>query len=146
MPRRIEIKIELSEKEAAKVMYEMLWNEKTAIVKRAKILHYANIGTKSLTELCNLSDCKQVAVKNVLRLFENNGIEVMYDVSRGKKKSRLDDFEQEIEEYFDKNPPRSICEAIKMIKEKFGITITETPLRNWLKKSNLLTENQKVYR
>ena len=28
MPRRIEIKIELSEKEAAKVMYEMLWNEK----------------------------------------------------------------------------------------------------------------------
>ncbi len=42
--------------------------------------------------------------------------------------------ESELLKEFEQNPPSSIPEAVSRIKEKFGITLTETPVRYWLKK------------
>lgn len=70
----------------------------------------------------------------------------IYECSRGIKKSALDKIEMELLDEFEKNPPSSIPEAVSRIKEKFGITLTETPVRNWLRKRGFVTSNQSRYR
>ncbi len=52
MPKKREIKIELTEKEAAIVHYEMEWGRNDSIKRQVKILYYANYGTETLKELC----------------------------------------------------------------------------------------------
>ena len=58
----------------------------------------------------------------------------------------LDSIETELLAEFEKNPPSSIPEAVSQIKEKFGITLTETPVRYWLRKRGFVTSNQSRYR
>ena len=78
-------------------------------------------------------------------LFETMGVEAMYKCQRGKRPSRLDAISDELEEYFDKNPPSDAPNAVRMIKERFGIVITVTPVKNWLKAKAIHTKKQKVY-
>ena len=51
--------------------------------------------------------------------------------------------EKEIEEELDRHPAKSVPEIIVMLKEKFEITITATPVRNWLKKRGIITDKPK---
>ena len=67
----------------------------------------------------------------------------MYQCKRGKRPCQLDAYAKEIEEELDKHPAKSVLGVIIMLKEKFGITITATPVRNWLKKRSIPTEKQK---
>ena len=78
----------------------------------------------------------------LLERYEKDGMTAMYQCRRGKRPCQLDAYEKEIEEELDRNPAKSIREIIEMLKEKFGITITETPVRNWLKKGVSLQTNQ----
>lgn len=52
----------------------------------------------------------------------------------------LDSIEKELLAEFEKNPPSSIPEAVSQIKEKFGITLTETPVRYCLEKGASLPQ------
>ena len=47
---------------------------------------------------------------------------------------------------FEKVPPSSVPEAVSRIKEKFGISLTETPVRYWLKKKGFVASDQSRYR
>lgn len=62
------------------------------------------------------------------------------------QKSALDAIESELLKEFEQAPPSSIPEAVSQIKEKFGITLTETPVRYWLRKNGFVTSNQSRYR
>ena len=46
------MKIELNAKEEALVYYESEWGRNESIKRAARILHYANIGTETMRELC----------------------------------------------------------------------------------------------
>jgi len=58
----------------------------------------------------------------------------------------LDAIESDLLKEFEQDPPSSIPEAVSQIKEKFGITLTETPVRYWLRKKCFVTSNQSQYR
>lgn len=138
--------IKLNKEEDAIIYYEKVLGENITIQKRAAVIFYASKGIYTITEIHRKSGCTQVFVRSTLKGYAEKWIGYIYDCSRGVKKSALDKIETELLEEFEKNPPSSIPEAVSRIKEKFGITLTETPVRYWLKKRGFATSNQSRYR
>lgn len=143
---KVSIKIELNQKEDAIVYYEKTLGSNITIQKRATVLYHASKGAESLTELHKCCGCTRVFVRATLKGYGEKGIGYIYECSRGIKRSALDSIESELLAEFDKNPPSSIPEAVSRIKEKFGITLTDTPVRYWLRKKGFVTSNQNRYR
>lgn len=140
------ITIALNEKEDAEIYYEKALGKSITIRKRATVIYYASKGVNTVTELHIKSGCTRVFVRSTLKGYAEKGISYIYECSRGIKKSALDKIEKELLEEFEKNPPFSIPEAVARIKEKFGITLTETPVRYWLRKRGFVTSNRSRYR
>ncbi len=110
------------------------------------MIFYAAKGDNNITEIHRKSGCTQVFVRSTIKGYLEKGIDYIYECSRGIKKSVLDSIEMELLAEFEKNPPSSIPKAVSQIKEKFGITLTETPVRYWLRKRGFVTSNQSRYR
>ncbi len=140
------IKIELNEKEDAIIYYEKTLGKNITIKKRAAVIYYASKGISSITELHRNCGYTRIFIKSALKGYAEKGIDYIYECRRGIKKSALDAIESELLKEFEQNPPSSIPEAVSRIKEKFGITLTETPVRYWLKKRGFVTSNQSQYR
>jgi len=138
--------IKLSKKEDAIIYYEKTLGESITTRKRATVIFYASRGEYTITEIHRKSGFTQVFVRSTIKGYLEKGIDYIYDCSRGIKKSVLDSIEKELLAEFEKNPPSSIPEAVSRIKEKFGISLTETPVRYWLKKRGFVTSNQSRYR
>ena len=145
MPKKREIKIELNAKEEAKVHYEMEWGKNESIKRQAAILYYANQGTKTMTEFCQKTGFDPKTVSRMLSLYETMGIEAIYKCQRGKRINHLEQISDELEAYFDKNPPADVPEAVSVIREIFHVNITVTPVRYWLKAKAIRTKSQEVY-
>ena len=94
----------------------------------------AGQGAESRTELCKRADAGKAAVNRILKKYSVYGVETVYQCSHGKRRNHLDEIGEELEMYFDENPPESVPDAVQKIKEHFGVMITETPVRIWLKK------------
>ena len=139
------IKIELSPEEDAILYYEKTMGRNQTIRQRASILYEAGQGAESMTAISRKLCCGQQNVRRVLERFEEKRMESLYPCARGKRPNQLDRIEKELTEELNRNPVRSVPEAVTMLKEKFGISITETPVRNWLKKRGINTEKQKQY-
>lgn len=146
MGTKVKINIQLTEKEAALIHYEMEFGRNEAIKKQARILHYANQGTGTMTELCEKTGSCYRTVNRMLTLYETMGAKAIYQCKRGKRINHLEQISDELEAYFNENPPTDVPDAVRKIKEHFGINITATPVRYWLKKKAIRTKNQKVCR
>ncbi len=139
------IKIELSPKEEALVHYESEWGRNESIKRQARILYQANIGTGTMKEMCEKTGYDYETITRVLRLYETLGINAIYQCKRGKRINHLEQISDELEEFFNENPPTDVPDAVRKIKERFGITITATPVRYWLKAKAIRIKSQKVY-
>ena len=138
--------IKLNKKEDAIIYYKKTLGENITTRKRAAVIFYAAKGDNTITEIHRKSGCTQVFVRSTIKGYLEKGIDYIYECSRGIKKSVLDSIETELLAEFEKNPPSSIPEAVSQIKEKFGITLTEPPVRYWLRKRGFVTSNQSRYR
>lgn len=145
MPKKCEIKIELNPKEAALVHYEMEWGRNESIRRQARILYIAGQGTKTKTELCEKTGHDHKTVDHILKMYEQLGVDAVYQCKRGQRVNHLEQIADELTEFFDKNPPSDIPDAVRKIRENFHINITATPVRNWLKAKDIRTKSQKVY-
>ena len=97
---------------------------------------------ESIKELSEITGINRDYIQPTLDGYEEKGIDYIYECSRGKKKSRLDTIESELLEDFAKNPPASIPEAVSRIKRDYGIEITDTPVRYWLRKKGFVISSQ----
>lgn len=140
------IKIKLKEKEDAIIYYEKTVSKNITTRKRATVIYYASKGISNITELHRRCGYTRVFIRNTLNGYTEKGINYIYECRRGIKKSALDAIESDLLKEFEQTPPSSIPEAVSRIKEKFGITLTETPVRYWLKKRGFVTSNQSRYR
>ena len=146
MPTKKAIKIALTEKEEALLHYESYFGKNASVKKHARILYEAGQGAESRTELCKRADAGKAAVNRILEKYTVYGVETVYQCSHGKRRNHLDEIGEELEMYFDENPPESVPDAVQKIKEHFGVVITETPVRIWLKKEISLPEVKKYTR
>ena len=134
------IKIELSQEEDAKIYAEKTLGRNVTIQKRAAVIYYASQGAESITELSQKCSCSRNFVCRTIKGYAEKGINYIYECSRGIKHSELDNIEAELLADFEKNPPSSIPEAVSRIKENYGIELTDTPVRYWLRKSASLSQ------
>ena len=142
MPKYRPIKIMLNEQEDAEVYYQKVCGKNAAIRCHARILYYAGQGTDSMKELCEKAECDYATARLLLERYEKDGMMAIYQCKRGKRPCQLDAYAKEIEEELDRHPAKSVSEVVIMLKEKFGITITATPVRDWLKKRGIPTKKQ----
>ena len=141
-----EIKIELTEKEDAQIYAEKTLGRNKTIQKRAKVIYYASKGAESIKELSEITGINRFYVSQTLNGYKEKGIGYIYECSRGKKQSILDTIESELLEDFAKNSPSSIPEAVSRISKDYGIRITDTPVRYWLKKRGFVISSQDRFR
>lgn len=146
MATKRKIKIELSAKEEALVHYEMEWGRNHSIKKQAKILYNANQGAASLTEFCERTECDPKTVNRMLKLYATMGVNAIYQCKRGKRINHLEQISDELEAYFNENPPSSSSEAVRIIREQFHVNITATPVKYWLKAKAIRTKSQEAFR
>ncbi len=112
----------------------------------ANILYNADKETENLKELYELADCDYQTAKRILNGYKEKDIAIIYQRARGKRRNHLDERAEEIIKVPDENPPSSVPAVTVMLKEKFGIEITETPVRYWLQKKGIVTAEQEQYR
>lgn len=141
-----EIKIELTEKEDAQIYAEKTLGRNKTIQKRAKVIYYASKGAESIKELSEIARINRFYVSQTLNGYKEKGIGYIYECSRGKKQSILDTIESKLLEDFAKNSPSSIPEAVSRISKDYGIRITDTPVRYWLKKRGFAISSQDRFR
>ncbi|GEM_PF-2000902 len=101
MPKKIEMKIELTEKEEALLHYEIFFGKNASVKKHARILYEAGRGAESLTELCKRADAGKAAVSRLMKKYTEYGVKAIYQCSRGKRRNHLDEIGEELEAYFD---------------------------------------------
>lgn len=140
------IKIELSQEEDAKVYAEKTLGRNISIKKRAAVIYCASQGAESITELSKKCSCSRSYVIRTINGYIAKGIDYIYECSRGIKHSVLDKIEAELLADFEKTPPSSIPEAVYRIKENYGISLTDTPVRYWLRKKGFIISNQNQFR
>lgn len=145
MGTKRKINIQLSAKEAALVHYEMEYGRNGTIKKQARILYYANQGADTMAEICaKTGNCYRM-VNRMLNLYGTLGTKAIYQCKRGKRINHLEQIADELEAYFNQNPPNDVPDAVRKIKEKFNIEITATPVRRWLKAKAIRIKSQKAY-
>lgn len=145
MGTKCKINIQLNQKEYALVHYEMEFGRNKTIKNQAKVLYYAHQGTDTITELCKKTENCYRTVTQILKLYETMETDAIYQCKRGKRIHHLEQISDELEAYFDENPLKDVPDAVRKIKENFGIPITATPVRYWLKAKAIRTKSQKAY-
>ena len=85
-------------------------------------------------EILNKMDISLNSMLTYIKDYQKHGLESIYTNNYKGPVSRLEVKADEIIEEFTKNPPKSLKGGCSRIKERFGISITETPLRYFLKK------------
>ena len=117
MGTKCKINIQLNQKEYALVHYEMEFGRNKTIKNQAKILYYAHQGTDTITELCKKTENYYRIVARILKLYETMGTDAIYQCKRGKRIHHLEQTSDELEAYFDENPPKDVPDAVRKIKE-----------------------------
>ena len=146
MATKRKVKIELNSKDAALVHYQSEWGRNDSIKRAARILYYANIGTETMKEMCEKTGYNYETIVRMLKLYETMGVDAIFQCKRGERINHLNQISDELEAYFNENPPTDVPDAVRKIKEHFGITITATPVRYWLKAKAIRIKSQKAYR
>ena len=98
MGTKRKVKIELNAKEEALVHYESEWGRNESIKRAARILHYANIGTETMRELCEKTGYDFETVSRMLKLYQTMGVDAIYQCRRGKRINHLEQISDELNE------------------------------------------------
>lgn len=137
------IEINVNEKDL-----EILKKERKSNIRKvrekASAIYFRTIGysEEKIREATGLS---VTTILSHIKNYKTYGIEYIYTTNYKKKTAILDPYADEIKHDFESNPPQTIAEAITRIKDKFGVEIKDTAMRNFLKKKGLHTKKQEAF-
>jgi transposase len=83
-------------------------------------------------DICRLSRISENTLRSYLRQFQEGGVERLKRLDFAKPVSELADHREALEDYFRKNPPRSISQAAADIERLTGIRRGLTQVRKFL--------------
>jgi|GEM_PF-6266643 len=86
--------------------------------------------------ICSALDICPNTLRSVFRIYNEGGIEKLKEINVYRPQSELKEFSATIEDYFKKNPHRSINAAVAKIKALTGVGRKETQIRKFLKDMN----------
>lgn len=101
------------------------------VQKRLHVLYFKSLGYAH-KDICLLAGVSYTTIETVLKLYREQGFEEVCNVTYPCPTSALDSHRITIEEYFRQNPPATIAEACKVIKDLTGVERKSTQIRHFL--------------
>lgn len=102
------------------------------IQKRLEALYLKSQGLQH-AEICRLLRVSRASISNWLKAYREYGLEGVKRLNYRKKWGELTSHQETIEEYFQKNPPKTVQEAMRVIKEVTGLERKRTSVYRFLK-------------
>ena len=136
------IEIKVTKKDRKILTQQSKKNVKEKVRNRAKVILLRADGCTE-RQIINKTDLSLNTILTYIKDYNKYGLKSIYTNNCKGRKSRLENDKEKILKNFERNPPKSIAEGCTRISDEFGIQITETPLRTFLKKTGYLTKKQK---
>jgi transposase len=83
--------------------------------------------------IAKVADCSRSTVQRTLSAYLDGGLDAVRVLPAKEGHSELDEHRASLEEFFTKNPPRSIKQARQIIEEKTGIRRSLSQVRHFLR-------------
>lgn len=101
------------------------------VQKRLHLLYFKALGYAH-KDICLLAGVSYTTLETVLKLYHEHGFDEVCNVTYPCPGSALDSHRVTIEDYFRKNPPATVAEACKIIKDLTGVERKTTQVRCFL--------------
>jgi transposase len=132
------IQINFSEEEIKQLNDERYHYPHPLVQKRMEAL-YLKSQKLSHQQICQICQISKPTFIVYLKKYQEGGKESLKKLGYRGQASELNQHNITIEEYFQKNPPRTATEASAMIEELTGIKRSPTQVREFMKKIGMKT-------
>jgi transposase len=126
------ISIKFTEEEKKLLHYERFNHPHPRVQLKMEVLWLKSQNTPHKT-ICKLAGISENTLISYLEDYQEGGIEKLKEINFYRPQSELESHRGTIKEYFEKNPPATINEAISKIEELTGIKRSHTQVRKFLK-------------
>lgn len=126
------IKIEVKKEDLSILSRERYEYPHPRVMKRMEAIYLKGINFDN-KQICRALDICNNTLLGYFRLYNEGGIEKLKELNFYRPKSELIMYSGSIETYFTENPPHTINEAAKRIKELTGLERHKTQIRKLLK-------------
>jgi transposase len=132
------IQIDFSEEEIKQLNYERYHYPHALVQKRMEALYLKSqkLSHQLICQICRISKTTLIVY---LKIYKEGGREGLKKLGYQGQSSELNQHSITIEEYFQKNPPRTATEASAMIEKVTGIKRSPTQVREFMKKIGMKT-------
>jgi len=128
------IKIEFTEEVIEQLNYERYHHPHPRVQRKMNAVYLKSQGLKH-KEIERLEGVCGNTLLGYLRAYQEGGVERLKEINFYSPKSELEEHAKSIEDYFTKNPPASINEAVAKIEEITGIKKKRESVRVFLNKN-----------
>lgn len=126
------IKIEFTEADIKTLNYERYNHPHPRVMQKMETLFLKSKGIPH-KKIAELADITPNTLTSYLKVYKKGGINKLKELNFRRPASELQQYTSRIEDYFRKNPPGSIKEAMAKIEKLTGINRKETQVRKFLK-------------
>lgn len=130
------ISVTFSEEAIKRIGHESYYNKHAHIRRRMNALWLKSCGLKH-KDICRLAQVSSTTLSSYLERYQQEGLDQLLESSHRIAQSELEKHSDVLNEYFEKNPPRTMKEAAHKIEELTGIKRSSERVRVFLKKQGL---------
>ena len=94
------------------------------ILKSQEIAHH---------KIAKIADVCENTVRHWLEAYQQGGLERLTEINFYQPQSRLQPFEMEVRDYFEKTPPATLAQACADIEKRTSVSIKNTQMRAYIK-------------
>ncbi len=126
------IQIEFSEKDKQALHYERFYHPHPRVQKKMEVLWLKSqeIPHNQISQLVAIAPN---TLRSYLKDYQEGGLEKLKEINFYRPQSELEEHRTSLKDYFQKNPPATINEAVGKIEELTGIKRSPTQIRKFLK-------------
>ncbi|MBD2774193.1 IS630 family transposase [Iningainema tapete] len=126
------IHIEFTEEEKQALYYQRFHHPHPRVQLKMEVL-WLKCQEFPHKEICKLTKVSSNTLRSYLKDYQLGGIEKLKEINFARPKSELEEYRTTLKEYFQKNPPATINQAIDEIESLTGIKRSPTQVRKFLK-------------
>jgi transposase len=130
------IRIEFSEEDKGALHHERYHHPHPFVQKKMEALWLKSQGFRH-KDICVAVGITESTLISYLRQYKDGGIETLKTMSFNKPRSVLEDHRDTLEDYFRKNPPASVGQAMAEIEKRTGIKRNKERIRQFLKRMGM---------
>jgi len=128
------IKLDISAEQLDGLYREMIENDNLRIRKRCFALYLKGHNCRH-REIVRIVRIDESSLTDWLKQYRNGGLAELISDNYRKPAGQLDAHAQKLKSLFEKRPPHTVNQAIRMIKLETGVNIKPSACRTFLKKS-----------